>query len=170
VVKKIVMSVALLSSCAGLFATTYQELRAGLKNKLYRCQKRVLNEEQYSDFIEPYLQEGEQVWEIPHYCRDHSDSEVMVEYFDSLVNYNLATFSQYVDRSGPYKKAIKAAKKKLMACIQKIKDAWGLTELDVKDECKRTTDLLDRASAHYYKDLSFKYKTLCFVEKVRRIF
>jgi hypothetical protein len=168
--KKLMISIVLLSSCAGLFATTYQELRADLKNKLYRCQKRVLNEEQYSDFIEPYLQEGERVWEIPHYCREHSDSELMKEYFDCLVNYNIATFSQYVDRSGPYKKIIKEAKKKLMACIQKIKDAWGLTELDVKDECKRTTDLLHRASAQYYKDLSFKYKTLCFVEKVRRLF
>jgi hypothetical protein len=168
--KRIIITVIFLSSGANLFATTYQELRAGLKSKLYRCQKRVLNEEQYSEFIEPYLQEGERVWEIPHYCREHSDSELMVEYFDCLVNYNVATFSQYVDRSGPYNKTIKAAKKKLMACIQKIKDAWGLTELDVTAECKRTTDLLHRASAQYYKDLSLKYKTLCLVEKVRRLF
>lgn len=169
-IKKITLSLALLSFSSGLFAATYQELRAGLKSKLYRCQKRVLNEEQYSEFIEPYLQEGEVTWRIPQYCHEHGDPVLMEEYFDCLVNYNLATFSQYVDRSGPYKKVIKAAKKKLMDCIQKIKDSWGLTDLDVKDECKRTTELLHRASAHYYKNLSFGFKTLCFFEKVRRSF
>lgn len=168
--KKLLLAAVALSSCAFVGASTYQELRAKLKNKLYRCQKRVMNEEQYGKFIEPYLQEGEVVWRIPHYCHEYNDPILMEQYFDCLVNYNLATFSQYVDRSGPYKKTIKEAKKKLTTCIQAIKDAWQLTDLDVKAEVKKTTELLHRASADYYSQLSFKYKALCVFEKVRRIF
>lgn len=167
--KKIIISSIFLLSLP-LCAATYEELRAELKNKLYRVQKRVMTEQEYNAFIEPFLCEGEAKWQIPAHCREHPESPLIKKYFDCLCGYNIATFGKYVDRSAPYKKAIGEAKAQLTACIQEMKDTWDLKDFDVKAEVKRTTSLLRRATETYYNQLGLGYKALCLFEKVKRVF
>lgn len=158
------------TSCFAISAATYDQLRAKYKHDLYVSQIGVLNEEEYSEFLEPHLQEAERSLKVAEYCRAHADSELIREYFACLLRFNFACFKKHIATTDVYKKKIKKAHKLLLDVMKRMKAEWNLDDLDPIDDCNKLTQIIERANEIFYKNLGVKHKTLCFFAKVGSIF
>ncbi len=157
-------------SCTALNAKTYEEWRAKYKHDLFESQAGVLTEAEYSDFLEPYLQEAERKLNVPEYCRAHPDSDLVKEYFDCLLRYNFACFKKYIGTKDAYKARMKIAYDKLLDVMARMKTEWNLDDFDPVHDCAKVTKIIKKANEVFYGKLSIKNKAFCFFAKVGSLF
>jgi len=151
-------------------AATYDQWRQKYKYDLYVSQKGVLTEDEYSEFLEPYLQEAERTLKVAEYCRAHTDSPLIEEYFACLLRYNFACFKKHIATSDAYKKRMKISRDKLLDVMKLMKSEWDLKEFDPVDDCKKVAKIIERANEVFYKNLGVGKKALCFFAKAVSVF
>ncbi|MCL4361242.1 hypothetical protein M1446_02700 [Candidatus Dependentiae bacterium] len=155
------LSIILFLSIGSSYAVSYGKIREDFKSALYVKQQGLMKREAYYAFIEPYLQKAEKVLKIPQYYMSNSNSKLHEEYFNCLLNYNMAIFRKYT-----YPKAygvvydFKASGEKLFNIINEIKNEIQLKDLDVQKEFDMTTKLLEKTNAAYYAKLGLIKKCL----------
>lgn len=138
----------------------YSQLREEFKVDLYNHQKTLMSRDAYMNFIEPYMQEAENVLKIPHAYLESGNPELCSAYFKCLLKYNVACFHNHVRSNAERKKFLDDRGAELVAIIGRIGGTGVVQELDVPTEFEKTSELFARANAAYYKKLGFGTKAL----------
>lgn len=142
------------------FGKSYVDIRNEFKLRLYHRQEGLMKQEKYLAFIEPYLQKAEKTLEIARYCMNNSDSRLSEDYFDCLLNFNVACFHDYIKSNTLTQNTVEKYSKQLLSCLVQIKNKAMLNSLDVEKEFAVTSMLFDQANRAYYKALGIHKKFL----------
>ena len=158
--KKVLMSLLLLSFSSFVFSRSFDQLRQDFKQQLYQRQEGLMEQRKYEAFIEPFIKEAENKLQIPQYFSKNPNSPGIKDYFDCLLNYNVAWFHDHLTPNLSASNSLKTRGRDLYSIIEQIKNNEQLSNLDVQEEYKKTVALFLKVNKIYCKNLGFKTRSL----------
>lgn len=148
--KKILLSLLVVSTSLFSAPTFYQEQRELTKEAMYHAQSGLMEQDKYLEFIEPHLQEAEKTLQALQYCQESPGSDACRQYLAYLRRYNVVCFRYLLS---PKTVAIEQHNANLIKHIKAIKDEGKLDDLDVQQELEKTFKLTYEANKKYCKRL-----------------
>lgn len=141
--------------------SSYSELRARFESNLLRRQGGLMAPEEYARFVAPHLNKAEGALAIVgHLKQEGNIPEAMRNnYFDMLLDYNVAWFIHYVNPSKDTQEYLLIERAWLEALIKTIAQSRCIDGLSAETEMQKTTTLIEEINKDFYTKLPW-YKKL----------
>ncbi len=115
-----------------------------------------MNDQKYLKFIEPWIQKAEKELTLIAYCNKNDKSKLSRDYFDCVLQYNIALAKRHLKATSDNKLKLEESKKNLLEIITKVKASdKELNTLNIEKEHENTCQLFLNAGKEYAKNLSF---------------
>ena len=170
--KKVLLSFSLLLSCSANINDLLDKNADSTKlspteiiinysiDKLYTRQRGIIKDlNKYKTLIKPFLEEAGKDLELINFLIKNTESTYHLNYINSLVDLAAAEFN-YLVKSNSFeaKSNFNSACKKFTRLLKEIAKKESLS-FDVKEEIKKTLNILSKANKAYYKKISIFKKT-----------
>ena len=113
-----------------------------------------MRHDEYMEFIEPHIARTEKLLNVHPFLVKNSDHQVSIDYFNCLLQYNLAYFHYHVNATAKNKEAVKTIRSQLFGLIKKINALAVPESFDVQHEFKVTIESFHTSTKEYYKKLN----------------